>query len=289
MAAAGVGITAQILSGLIAEALSKGDRDLAEHYLQQAANDGNIPLPDLQKIAAETLGPSAMESVSTDPRLESAQYAALDKLQGISDAGGYTLTDEANLNRILGKTNRAANAQNAAVREDMAARGVGGSGAEVAMQLANNQAQAQRGADEGLDVAAQAQQRALDAIMARGEMGGKMRGQSFDEQAQKAQAKDMIARYNATAKDRANYYNAGLGQQDYENRVGAANRRAAGHRAQAQIAQNRADSTRRMVGGVGNSVAYGAGAVGQYAGSQGGGGQQQGSNPDEWENPYGGY
>jgi hypothetical protein len=148
MAAAGVGITAQILSGLIAEALSKGDRDLAEHYLQQAANDGNIPLPDLQKIAAETLGPSAMESVSTDPRLESAQYAALDKLQGISDAGGYTLTDEANLNRILGKTNRAANAQNAAVREDMAARGVGGSGAEVAMQLANNQAQAQRGADE---------------------------------------------------------------------------------------------------------------------------------------------
>lgn len=287
--AAGVGVSAQVLSGLIGEALSAGDRQLAEYYLEQAAKDGNIPVPELERIAAETLGPSAMESVQIDPRLQEAQYAALDKLGQIGNEGGLLLSDKANLNRILGQTNRAAGAQNSAVREDMAARGVGGSGAELAMSLANNQNQAQRGAEAGLDTAAMAEQRALDAIIGRGDMAGKMRGQDFGEKSAVADAKDKIAQFNATSKSRAQYYNAGLGQQDYENRQGAADRRARGHQMQSQIYQNRADSTRRMVGGVGNSVAKGAGAVGGYAGASGGQRGQQQGNPDDWENPYGGY
>jgi len=268
LAAAGVGVAAQVLSGLIADAISKGDRDRAYQLLKQAAAEGNIPAPELEQVAAVTLGPSAFEEINLDPRYEQAQFAALDKLGQISDEGGLTLTDKANLNRILGETDRAAASQNASVRNDMAARGVGGSGAELAMQLSGNQAQAQRGAEAGLDTAAMAEQRALDAIMARGEMAGSMRSQEYGEKSDAAKAKDKINQFNATQKSDANYYNAGLGQQDYNNRLAAADRRRAGNLDMANYYQNEAQRKSHMAGQTGNAVAYGAGAYGQYAAGQ---------------------
>jgi hypothetical protein len=281
--AGGVGVGAQVLSGIIGQLISQGDRDRAFALLQQAAQAGNVPLPDLQKIAAEQLGPSAMESLQTDPNLRSAQISALDRLQQIGDEGGMLLSDKANLNRIDQQVAREAASRNQGITDDMQARGVGGSGAEFAMRQAANQATDQRLADTGMDVAAQAQQRALDAIMQRGQMAGQVRGQDFGEQSQVAQAKDLISRYNADSRSKANYYNAGLSQQDYENRLGRADRQAQNYRDQANYYQGEANRKANIAGSTGNAVAYGAGA---YINSRNRGGNR---DPSENEDPNSKY
>jgi len=47
-----------------------------------------------------------------------------------------------------------------------------------------------------LDVSAQAQSRALQALMQGGQLGGQIRQQDFGEQSEKAQAQDAINRFN---------------------------------------------------------------------------------------------
>lgn len=267
-----------ILGGLVAELMAKGERDKAEALLQQAAKEGQIPVPELERIAAEQLGPSAFESIQIDPRYETAQNAALDKLLEISESGGLTLQEKANMNRLLGQSARANNAANAQVRNNMASRGVGGSGAELAMQLSNNQAAASRNSDIGLDNAARAEQRALDAIMSRGEMAGRVRGQSFDEKSRIAQARDEINRVNMAARERAQYYNAGLGQQDWQNRMTVSQNRGAGLRSLAGMHSNNANGTAQRIGGAAQGAAYGVAQYGMYQ-----------NRPQYGQNPYGYY
>jgi hypothetical protein len=262
--AQGAGVATQIIGGLIAYYIAKGDREKARSLLEQAAQMAEVDLPELERLVAEEVGPSAFEDIKTDPALRDAQMAALDRLQQIDQEGGLLLADKANLNKVLGQTNRAAASQNAAVREDMAARGVGGSGAEMAMQLANNQAQAQRGGEQGLDIAAMAQQRALDAIMARGQLAGDVRGQDFGEQSQIAQAKDLISRYNADSRSKAKYHNAGLGQQHFDNQMRRNQGRAAAKKDMANWYTNEANAKAAVVGGASNAIGYGAQQAGNY-------------------------
>lgn len=281
-----VGMSAQVLSGIVGELIAAGDREKAFRLLKQAYAETDIPLPDLEKITAETLGPSAFDAIRMDPTLREAQMSTLDRLSQIDAEGGLLLADEANLNRLTGKATRAAAAQNAAVRNDMQARGVGGSGAELAMQLSNNQAQAERGSQAATDIAAQAQQRALEAIMARGNMAGDVRAQDYGEAARAAEAKDMIARYNAASRERANYHNADLGQQQFNNRMRRGQNRANAATNMAQYHSGEASRKAQMVGGAGNAVAYGSYGVGQHASKKPTAPPLP--DPDEWENPYGG-
>jgi hypothetical protein len=61
--------------------------------------------------------------------------------------------------------------------------------------------------------------RRFKAMLGRGEMAGKIRGQSFDEQAKKAEAQDLIERLNAASRSQADYRNAGLAQQNFNNQM----------------------------------------------------------------------
>jgi hypothetical protein len=279
------GLGAQIVGSVVGELVSRGDRETAERLLKEAAAAGNIPLPELERITAETLGPSAFEGLTTNPEYERAQLSALDRLAQIDAEGGMLLVDKANLNKVRGATARDANARAGAIRDDMTARGVGGSGAELAMRLSSNQAADQRSADAGLDIAAQAQERALDAIMGRADLAGKARGQEFAEKSAAAQAKDLISRYNADARSKANYYNAGRSQQQFGNQVDLARLKASGNQNLADYYSGESRRKRKMAGDIANAGGKAAGALGGYAG----GGQSQGSDPDEWDNPYGGY
>lgn len=263
MALKAAGPIVQVIGGLIAYHMSKGDREAARKLIEQAAAM-DIPLPELEDVVAEQVGPSAFEDIRTDPNLRNAQMAALDRLLQIDQEGGLMLSDRANLNRIIGETTQAAQSNNAAVRENMAARGVGGSGAEIALQHANNQAAAQRAAKAGMDTAAMAQQRALDAIMARGSMAGNVRKQDFGEQAQAAQARDIISRYNADSRSRAAYHNSDLDQRRYTNQLRRAEIQKQGKKDMANWHQNEAQAKAQVVGGAANAAAYGAQGVGNY-------------------------
>lgn len=249
-----IGVGVNILGALVGELWAAGDRQTAQRLLQDAAARYNIPLPQLAEMVAPHIDKSAFEDIRTDPALREAQMGAFSKLKGIEDAGGLMLEDEAALNKIQNQTARQATARQSAIREDMAERGVGGSGAELALSQANAQAEAQRASEAGMDIAAQAQKRYYDSIMARGRMAGDIRGQEYGEARDKAAARDEISRYNADALARQQQYNNGVRQQGYGNAMGRADKQAGMDQMMAGYWKSQGDRKAQVAGGVGKGL-----------------------------------
>lgn len=152
---------------------------------------------------------SEMGDISVDPRLKDAQMGSLAALDDIIAGGGMNLSDQANLAELQGSVSAEDRGRREAIMQGMAQRGMGGSGMELLQKLDSAQAATDRASQGGLDIAAMAQQRALDAIMNQGQLSGQMRGQDFGEQAQIAQAQDAIAQFNAQNQNVMNQYNTG--------------------------------------------------------------------------------
>ena len=72
-------------------------------------------------------------------------------------------------------------AQQGAIQQNLAARGLGGSGQEAAMRLIAQQQGANAANQAGLGVAANAQQRALQALQQAGQLSGQMGQQELGE------------------------------------------------------------------------------------------------------------
>lgn len=226
---------------------------------------------------------TAMAGVSTDPRLKNAQMAALGSLQDVANQKGMTVADKAAVNQITSEENANERGQREAILQNAQQRGVGGSGLELASQLANQQGSATRASQRGFDVAANAQQRALEAMVQAGNMGGNIRNQDFSEQSAIAQAKDAISRFNAAnqnttqaanvaAKNQAQYanltnkqntananvdlsnkqqvYNKSLAQQQFENEMAKKKAIAGIYTGQAGNYQTDANRTAGLAGGL---------------------------------------
>lgn len=175
-----------------------------ELQLQQLVQQGVLSPEEAQ---AELTGRSEMDNISTDPMLKKAQMDALLGLQEISDGGGMTAMDKANLSRIQNEENMRARGQREAILQNAQARGMGGSGLELMSQMQNQQEAATRASQRDLDVAGMAQERALQALIQGGQMGGQMQAQDFNQQAQTAQANDAISKFNAQNKQNVNLTN----------------------------------------------------------------------------------
>lgn len=256
---------AQLLGGALGKIFGDADRADQERWLQMAMDEyGKIDLPKLQQIVAEQQGPSAFSSIRTDPRLRDAQFNALDKLQQIEEGGGRSLEMEVAERKALNEAAQKGAGARAAIMDSMRARGAGGSGAELAAMLDAESQGANRMADVGMDSAARAQAAYFDAIMGRGQMAGQMRGQEFNEDSQKAQATDLINRYNTGLRAQAQVYNANLPNQHYQNQLLMADRKSRGYRDMAGLSGERAQDTQRMWGGLGNAAGTGISAVGSY-------------------------
>lgn len=163
---------------------------------------------------------SEMFNVTTDPRLREAQMGALDALGGIASSGGMTLTDEANLAKLQGEVSAADRGRREAILQNMQMRGQGGSGLELLAQLQSAQDATTDASAGSRDIAAMAQDRALQAIMQQGAMGGQIRGQEFSEQADIAKAQDIINAFNAGNLTQGSQFNAGVVNRGQEVNVG---------------------------------------------------------------------
>lgn len=317
MSAALIGsIAAPIVGGMLGNALSGDDRERAERLRMQALQEFlNVKAPtiDEQKVILEQLksqgqltpemeqtilqGKSELSNVTTDPRLKEAQMAALASLQDVPSQGGMSATDRTRFNQMQSELNRNEGAQRAAIMQDMARRGQSGSGMELAAQLMNQQGSAERASMQGMDIKAQAERRALEAMMQGGQLAGSIRGQEYGEKSAAAQAQDAINRFNTQNQqgvlganvDRRNsaqagnlssaqriadtnvgmrnqqeIQNKGLYQQQFDNQM----RRAAGvsgqYSNQAGAADRTADRTAGMWSGIGSGVGQGAAAYGDY-------------------------
>lgn len=150
--------------------------------------------PELEQ--AVSLGPSAMEDIALDPRLRSAQLAALDKLSQIGEADGITDADRAALEVARRKAAGQESAMQQQILQNMQQRGLSGSGAELIARLKGAQSAADRLSQEDLDIVQNAQQRALAALTQAGSLGGQIRSQEFGEQEAVARAKDIVNQFN---------------------------------------------------------------------------------------------
>ena len=250
--------------------------------LEELVQQGTLSPEQAQAIMVER---SAMNDVSTDPALKQAQMDALSGLQDISSSGGMTAMDRANLAKIEAEENAAARGQREAILSNAQARGMGGSGLELMSQMKNQQDSATRKSQRDMDVAAQAQQRALEALMQGGQMAGNMQGQDFNQKAQVAGANDAIAQFNAQNQQQVGLvntaarndasasnlaakqtladqntqlrnsqqqYNKNLLQQNFDNQIkkrsGQSNTAAQNADAAGQDSQNRANATNQTIG-----------------------------------------
>lgn len=171
--------------------------------LEQLVNQG-ILTPEQAQTYLQS--PSAFNNIQTDPALQQAQQDALSSLQDIGE-GGMTDMDRAQLAQIQQQEQSSARGARDAILQQAQARGAGGSGMELLAQLQNAQDAATRQSARDTDVAGQAQQRALQALQAAGTLGGQMQQQSFNQQAQKAQANDAISQFNAQTQNQMGQYN----------------------------------------------------------------------------------
>jgi hypothetical protein len=253
--------------------------------LQEIKNAGNLTPEQEQTLTQKE---SELNSYKQNPEAYTAQMQALQQLQKIGSEGGLTAMDRAQLNQIQNQVNAQEQSNRAAIGQNYQARGMGGSGVELAQQLAGNQAATQTAADQGFNVAAQAQQRALQAIQGAGQMGQGIESQQFGEAGQKAAAQNAINQFNtANAQNiagqnvqRANYAqqanlanqqqlnsantnianqqqiaNKGLYQQDYQNQLAKAGGVSNALNKQAQNSQAQGQANANLYSGIGQAAA----------------------------------
>jgi hypothetical protein len=175
----------------------------------QVQLDKYVQAGKLSPEAAESvlLNSNAFNDIKTDPQYVGAQKQALTQLQNIATQGGLTATDKAQLNDIAIEQNTVAKGRNEAIMQNAQERGIGGSGLELTSRLLNEQEAANRASTQGTQVAANAEQRALQALQSAGTLGGQMEAQQYGEQANKATAQNAIDKFNAETQQNTNLLN----------------------------------------------------------------------------------
>lgn len=143
----------------------------------------------------DQLGNSAYDDISTNPQYEANQLEALRQLEEQSK-DGYSARDKADLARIEQSANRANQGRQGAIRQNMAARGIGGGGLEVVMAQQAAQDANEQEALASLEKNAQMQDRKQQATSQLGQLSGQLQNNQYNQQAQAAQAKDSISRFN---------------------------------------------------------------------------------------------
>lgn len=324
----GIGAIGSDIAGGITAGHQLDDAKSARQSALQQWLNVNVPDPAQQKIELQryqqtgqfspTLqktfqqDPSGLKSLQIDPTSRSAEVQALQQMGNIASSGGMDAQARQQQQQAINASNANERGQRGAIMQNFAARGAGGTGAELEAQLEASQGDANQAASQGMQAAAGGEQRALQAMASYGNMAGNLNSQDYGQAASAAQAQDAINRFNTQnqqtvsnnntntvneaqkynlgqAQDISNrntgvanqqeQYNKGLLQQQFNNSVqkasGSANAEA-GVANQANVgAQNSAD----MWGGIGSAIAQAGTGVAKYAGSK----SSTGDNSEEEE------
>lgn len=217
-----------------------------------------VPVDQLDELlGAYQTGDSEFEGLEADSGLKARQMSALDQIINEARQGGLGVQDKAALAQAQRATNQNERGQRDAILMEMARRGMGGSGQELAAQLSAQQGGAERLSAHGTAVGGMAADRRLKLLGASGEMAGRMRGQDYSERSSRAAALDQIAKFNAAGRQQAygDQWNQRFGK------AGAvANARTGGAAVQMAGAQDRMNAYAGMGGAAGTAAGYGVGS-----------------------------
>lgn len=308
-------IGANVAGGLIGNAASAGDRAAAVASNKAALQewlDINVPDPAAQKVVLQKFvqtgeidpqletaikrDPSSFENIRVDPKLKQTRLRALDSLSDIGE-GGLTLQDKADLERATNEINVMDRGKRDSIVDSFARRGQSGSGLALAAQIQGAQGAVNRQSQNQLDTLASARKRALDAIVAGGNLAGDISDDDYKQQSDLASARDTIADFNtrnmqsiqqrnADRRNAANEYNLNLKQKisdantklsndeqiynkellqkEFENKAKKAQGVAGQYGKMAEQSTADANRTAGQWAGIGSAVGKGALAYGMY-------------------------
>lgn len=148
------------------------------------------PTPDYVPITAQTINTPSQAS-QANPTALNAQLEALDRTRANSDQR-INSAERDNLYSGINKVNLNTQARSNAIRQDAAARNLGGSGLEQAMRSSNEQGGANAANEAGIQAQNAANMRALDSVKNLGILGGEIN----DQQYRRGQAADALSMYN---------------------------------------------------------------------------------------------
>ena len=211
----------------LADLFSGGSDSDAAGTLQAAlANLGNVNTPTAQQLTlpqlksyvqagiltpqqaqAYTVGNNAFDTTTADNAGLNTELSTIGQLQDIVNQGGNDAQEKANVQSILNSLNTTESGNNAAILRDAAARGVSNSGTTLAARLASNQNDATNANTSAMDAAATAEARNIAALNAAGSLGGAVQGQQYTQEANKANAANAIAQFNAQQKQQVGNMN----------------------------------------------------------------------------------
>jgi hypothetical protein len=218
-------VAAPIIGGIAGEIFGSGDRKKAQAAIAQAYKElESVGLPpDLSKAlllnhfqSAGVLTPELEQDLG-DVHSQLGKFKENQQnIQAQQDAlaafkqqarGGLSAEDRLALMDIRNQAAQSAESQRQQVQQTMQARGMGGSGAELVGQLMAGQQAANLQSRENLNVAAQAQQRALAALGQQASLAGQIRGQDLTAAQATLGSEDAMAKFNrenSLARQRSN-------------------------------------------------------------------------------------
>lgn len=172
---------------------------------------------------AKDLDDTTLKDIETNPAYDQYTMDALRQLEGIATSG-MTDADRADMARLEQDVNRQNAGRVGAIRQNMAARGLDGSGSEIVMQMQAAQDAADRQALAALEKSGQMQTNRQNATMNLGNMAQGLQAQQWNQKAQVANAQDAINQFNTNNKNQVAQYNNQLANQT--NQYNAGNRQA---------------------------------------------------------------
>ena len=211
---------------------------------------------------------------------------ALKKMAEVAENGASAI-DRAQMQSLLNKTAAQNMSQQKQILENRAARGMSGSGDELAAQLAAQQASQNAASNEAMQMAALLAQRKMDATKDLSNMSSAAQNNEFNRKSQIASAQDAINRFNASQQastqsrnvsaaneamarnltnrqnianqnvdlsNKQQTYNTGLTQTDFDNKLRLGQAQTGAYSKMAANKQSGADATAGMWSNIGKGA-----------------------------------
>lgn len=223
--AAGAGLVLGGIVGLGAGQNTKRARVNLENTIAEYMNQlQNLDMPRYEdlKLSLERYArgePLTMEQITALQELDSevskiaydktAKQTQLDALAALKarSRGGLTLQDKADLLNAQREIDRQQSGVQKSIVQNMQARGVAGSGVELAQRMAAQQQGAQLASQNALNVAGNAQNRAMQALTESSRLAGDIGDRQLGMDKMRANALDEMRRRNLERKQAAMQFN----------------------------------------------------------------------------------
>ncbi len=172
-----------------------------QNYVQQG-----LLTPEQYQAALQDL--NAYDEINLNPEYRQAQEQSLSQIKDTIEGGGLDAIDRAKIMGINDQVNSAESSRLKAIQDNARTRGITGSGIEMGAALRGDQEARNTAYKQGMDTAALAAERRMQAIKDQATLGNTLESTQYKQESDRAAAANAMAAANAAAKNTAEQWNA---------------------------------------------------------------------------------